>query len=42
LNPVGNDLTVVEEFGLVDFDVPFQCFGSLGTKDLDVLRKTYL
>ena len=32
LNPVSDNLTIVEVFGLINFDVSRQSFGSLGTK----------
>ena len=31
-NPVGDNLMIVKEFCLIDFNVPLQCFSSLGTK----------
>jgi hypothetical protein len=34
LNPVSDNLTIVEEFSLIDFNVPLQGFGGLGTKPI--------
>jgi len=34
LNPVGDNLTIVEELSLIDFYVSLQTFGSLGTKTI--------
>jgi hypothetical protein len=33
-NPVGDNLTIVEKFGLINFYVSLQSFGSLRTKTI--------